>query len=632
LPISRTPPPNGRWATGLWRVSAGVLSAGGALVSILSYTHSVTAYPDGSSRASRPHPTPHSVAVAPRADTVGAIGDSIQLAVTATDERGATLAGLAPAWTSTDEAVASVDHGGTVVARGEGSTTIVVSVGQLLAQSRITVQQVAAAIRLGDSVVRVAEGERAPLSARVVDVRGNPIARAAALWHTSDSTVASVDGSTEVVGMSPGATTLSATFGDLVSGLRVEVKAVPASVTVVAGEGQRAAAGRPLPAPVTAQIVSRSGRPVSGVAVSFRIDGSSGSCEPAVDTSDGRGVVQTIWMLGSTPGRQHLTIAVEGVSVSPVLSAEADPVRGNTRIAVASEGLSGLAAETLAAPVLIRVTDSTGIGLADLPVTWRAPDGGAVELLGNRTDSLGEARARVKLGPRAGPQRVQVQVGNPRTLPPYTFALGAQPGPAVRIVVESGDGQRGTVGSPLRRSLAVRTLDRLGNSVPAVPLAVLPAAGSVADSVLRTDSTGSARVLWTLGRTAGLQRLRVRLGDAPGGLDLTARASAGAPAAIAFVAPPATATAGRALARPVTVSVTDQYGNPALERGVSFRSSSGRVTPTRVVTDSKGRAEVRWTPGAKPGEESLVATVPGTAVRETLTLRVTPRKVTRPAP
>ena len=50
-----------------------------------------------------------------------------------------------------------------------------------------------------------------------------------------------------------------------------------------------------------------------------------------VDTSDARGTVRTVWTLGEVPGRQHLAISTEGVSVLPVLTAEADPVAARER-------------------------------------------------------------------------------------------------------------------------------------------------------------------------------------------------------------------------------------------------------------------------------------------------------------
>jgi hypothetical protein len=629
-------------AANVWKIGAGTLSTAAALVSILSYTSSVKGLGFAPKKAPPPSaPETRWVGLSPAADTLTALGDTLQLAVTATDQRGAAQVGITPAWTSTEDDVASVDQGGRVVARGPGMTTIVVSVGRVTARSRITVRQIPAAVRLSDTLIRIPEGEHVRPLAQVVDARGGAVRGARPSWQTSDAAVVAIDSLGQAKGMSPGQATLTAVFDDLQAGLPVEIVAVPASVTVVSGEDQRAPVGRPLSTPVIAQIVSRSGRPVPGVPVEFRIQSGEGSTTPAADSSDARGMVRTVWTLGGIPGRQHLAIAVEAVSVSPVLSAEADPVGANTRITLISEELSGQAGDTLVQPVRIRVTDSLGAALSDLPVVWNTPDGGSLMVLGARTDSLGEARARWKLGPKAGRQRVQVQVGNARMMPIFTGRATAVAGAPASIVARSGEAQTGTVGMTLPKAVVVRALDRLGNPVPDVRLALLPKAGSVADSAIHTDSTGQASIRWSLGRPAGLQRMTVRVESGSAKLELTARARSGKPSKLEFLPLRASDASARAGARsqtaapchlspvtshlrPVTchllLQLTDDYGNPVAERTVRFRSASGSVKPARAVTDPEGQVQVRWTPGRKAVKPSVLAEVPGTDARGTLTL------------
>ncbi|MBA3259324.1 MAG: Ig-like domain-containing protein [Gemmatimonadales bacterium] len=159
---------------------------------------------------------------------------------------------------------------------------------------------------------------------------------------------------------------------------------------------------------------------------------------------------------------------------------------------------------------------------------------------------------------------------------------------------------------------------------------VLTSAGRVADSLLSSDSTGQAKVRWTLGPTTGSQRLTVSLAGADTTLTVTARARAGAPDTLMFVAPPATGTAGRALPKPVVVQVADAQGNPVPGRTVVFTATGGGSSPARAVTDSTGRARVRWTLGRKAGAMSLVGKVAGSDVKGTLTVAAKVRA--RPAP
>jgi hypothetical protein len=609
-----------RWTAGVGRVGAASLSAGAALASILSYTSSagipVPGVPPAALRA-------HSVTLGPALDTAYAIGDTIQLAAVVTDSSGTAMMGVAPAWTSGDPSIAMVSQAGTVTAQGGGATAIVVRVGQLEARSRIVVLQRPASLQVDDTLLRVPESERMPLTAHVVDARGHPIVGADVTWSASDPAVATIEDA-EVVGISPGRTALTAMAGQLQLQLPIEVMPVPSSITVLGGEGQRGPAGRSLPLPVAAQIVSRTGRPISGVAATFHSVSLGASAEPALDTSDARGMVRTVWRLGDLPGRQQLTISVEGVSVTPALGAEADPVAANTKVELITKALTGEVGDTLPETVAVRVTDSLGMALGDVPVAWSALDGGTLIPLSSRTDSLGEARATWTLGSKAGRQRARMQAGNPRTMPALTAVATAKAGEAASVALKSGDRQLGTVGAQLKLPIVLRTVDRYGNAVPREVIRLEPAAGRLADSSVTTDSTGHTKVLWTLGRSAGLQRMVVRLAGDTVETEVTALARPGKPAKLAFVGPPETARPGRPLPKPLVVQVTDAYGNPLGGRTVVFTPSSGTVTPTRGLTDVDGRTQVRWTPGPKSKKPELAGSVAGSDVIRSLVLSARP--------
>jgi hypothetical protein len=424
------------------------------------------------------------------------------------------------------------------------------------------------------------------------------------------------------VGVGPGRTVLTGMAGQLQRMLPAEVIPVPGSITVLGGEGQGGPAGRALPVPVSAQIVSRTGRPMPGVAAVFHSPAPGALPQPAADTSDAGGMVQTVWRLGDIPGRQQLTISVDGVAVTPALGAEADPVPANVKVELAGGPLGGQVGDTL--PVTINVVDSLGMALPDVPVSWSTLDGGTVTAPSIRTDSLGEARATWTLGPKAGRQRTRVQVGNPRTMPAFTVTATASAGPAASVVVKSGDRQLGSVGAALKLPLVLRTVDRHGNPVPGSAVRLQAAAGKLADSSIATDSTGQAKILWTLGRSAGLQRMAIRLAGDTAETEATALARPGKPAKLAFLSPPETAKPGRPLPKPLVVLVTDVYGNPLGGQTVVFKPSSGSVTPTRGLTDADGRAKVRWTLGPRSKKPELAGTVAGSDVTRTLVVSARP--------
>jgi Bacterial Ig-like domain (group 1) len=364
-------------------------------------------------------------------------------------------------------------------------------------------------------------------------------------------------------------------------------------------------------------VVSRSGRPIPGVPVRFVLEEGAGRAEPQADSSDAQGIARASWTLGGFPGRQTLSVVADGIATPTVVTAEAEPVAANTRITVVSEGLQGPAGEAISEPATVRVTDTSGVALVDVPVAWTAADEGSVVASESRTDSLGQARARWTLGPKSGVQRVYVQVGSARTVPRFPVSGTALAGAAAKASVIGNAKHEGVVGGTLR-PVEIRVLDRAGNEVPGVPVALAPASGSVADSVVTTDSAGRAMVAWTLGRTAGMQHLTVKVEGVERPIEIVARARAAAPANLAFVTPKP-GMEKRAV-QSLDVDLTDAYQNPVADQPVVFSSKFGTVSPARVMTDTHGRAHTRWTPGSKVGKRTLVAAVKGSDARTTFVL------------
>jgi hypothetical protein len=609
------------------KVVAGAVSTAAAAASIISTASSLNERQLATLTRQKSPAEVRWVGISPAADTAYAIGDTLQLTATIADAHGAALPGVLPSWSSDRLDVASVDSAGAVVAQGQGLATISVAAGGRSARAVVVVRQSPHALAIpGDTVLQVPEGTRVRATAQVLDARGHEIIGLAPAWHSGDLGIAAVDGTGEITGITPGRAIMTAELGGLSARLTTEVVPVPASLTVVSGEGQRAPVERRLGAPIMVQVVSRGGRPISGVPVRFA-SSDGGSAEPEVDTSNSHGIARTAWKLGSIPGRQRLTPSVDGVTAAPVFVADADPVPANTRITLASEGAAGMVGQLIGEPIVIRVTDTAGAAVADLPVTWAVGDGGLMAEYDARTDSLGQARARWRLGKRAGLQAARALVGNPRTIPAFVVTAVAHADAPAGVRVVSGAGQTGEVGSELKKPIVAVVTDAAGNPVPGATLAVRAAAGSVSDTLVSSDSAGRVTLRWTLGRTAGNQQLRLRLENADTTVAVPARARPLAPANLAFDAAPTAGAPGRALTRPLGIVVTDAYGNPVADRAIRFAARSGRVSPERVMTDAQGRARTRWTLGAKPGSQTLEAAVVGTALRDTAV--VAARKTTK---
>jgi hypothetical protein len=614
-----------KWGT-TFKGVATILSATAATVSIASFVAGRQSAPDSTATAGLGAVEVSRIDLSPDADTAYSLGDTLHFTTLAADAHGQALRADAVHWSVDDPAIASVDSAGQVVARGPGVTMVTVAIGGRAGRARIWVLPKLTALAVeGDSLIRIPEGTELPLRAAGSDARGNHIAPTGLTWNAGDAAVATIDTAGTLRGITPGTTTVTVASAGLAAERRVEVVPVPVSITLTAGGDQRAAAGQKVPGVIAVQVVSRSGRPVPNVMVRFDATAGMGRVEPDTATTDGHGVASTRWTLGPFPGRQRLAVEVTGIDSALFVTAEADPTPKNTRITLLTDSLSGEVGMPLAAPVVVLLTDSAGLALTDVPVAWATLDGGAFSLTDARTDSLGEARAHWRLGPKAGRQRVKVQVGNPRTLPPFAFSATALPGAAAAIVMLSGDAQRGAVGTVLARAIVVRVADSLGNPVDGVPVRFKPQTGK-ADSVVRTRKDGSASSRWTLGNSAGPVRLVARVDDLADSAVVTATAQPGSPKKIYFAAAPASGTAGRTLPKMVQVIVRDRFGNPVPKVAVRFSVAVGKATPVQGVTDSTGRVGTTWTLGPKRGKQALTATVKSPALKVTHTIEAGPAR------
>ena len=350
---------------------------------------------------------------------------------------------------------------------------------------------------------------------------------------------------------------------------------------------------------------------------------------PASALSDADGRARTTWTLGGLPGSQSLIATVQQLDSTLVVTAEGDPVPANTRTMAVMEQPSGAAALPLADPVQLRVTDSSGRVLPDVPVRWQALDG-TVAPLAPRTDSAGIARARWTLGPAAGTQRLRAQVGSAHgggAIPPVTITAKALAGAATRMVVVSGDRQRGTVGASLRRPIVVRVLDAAGNGVADAALVVSVSSGALLDSLVRTDASGNAALSWTLGRSAGNHTMGVHLDGLEASLHVVASAQPGAPANIDF--DEVRGSHAGTSTRKLVAMVTDLYGNPVPNAKLGLTAQGGRVSPSRAVSDGRGTVALTWTPGSGA---TLSGAIAGTDVRETYALHGGPAVLQAGAP
>ena len=200
------------------------------------------------------------------------------------------------------------------------------------------------------------------------------------------------------------------------------------------------------------------------------------------------------------------------------------------------------------------------------------------------------------LGPTAGSQTLTAAASG---LTGVSFTAAATAGGPAAITVVSGDNQQAAVGTPVG-PIAVRVDDQYGNPVSGatVTLQVTSGGGQLAMSTALTNAQGVAAAGgWVLGTVPGPNTLTASISGGASRM-FTATAIAGAAARLALTGGDAqSGDLGAPLATPLSVRVTDTYGNAVANVAVAFSvtSGSGQLAPVSASTNSQGSASTSLT-------------------------------------
>jgi Big-like domain-containing protein len=376
----------------------------------------------------------------------------------------------------------------------------------------------------------------------------------------------------------------------------------PATVTMVQGDGQNGRVGEALAQPLVAQVTDANGRPIDGATVVFVLTdpapGASIAPDTATTNSDGQASANVV--LGTRPGSQSGQVQALGASGSPsatvnfTLTAVSENANGIA--AVSGQDQTGAVGSTLAAPLVVQVTDPFGNPIAGVTVTWTVDGGGSVSAGTTTTGTDGTTSVQRTLGGTAGVQHTFAGVDG-LAGSPVTFTATATAGAASGVTIVSGDGQTGPVSTELPNDLVVQVRDTGGNAVPGVAVAwvVGTGGGSVTPTTSVTDASGRASAAWTLGSSPGANTVSAVVSGI-GVVGFSATATAGAAARLQIqTQPSASAVSGVPLAQQPVIQLLDAQGNQSKQSGVTVQvaiaAGGGTLSGTTTAqTDGNGRA------------------------------------------
>ncbi len=323
---------------------------------------------------------------APRATTITvnpsqlhlkALEATAQLTAEVRDQRNQVMAGVAVTWSSNDAGIARVDAAGLVGAVANGNATITATAGSVVGRAAVVVEQEAVTMRLAPAALEFrALGDTVRLVAEAADANGYAVGVA---WSSSDSKVATIDGSGLVVAAGNGTARITATAGTVtemaavvVEQEAVELIGLPAVDTILwynePGDTVR----------LVAETVDANGHPVEGLQVEWS------SSLAWVATVDGGGLVRG---------------AGEGVTV---VTAAVASLRATTELAVVNRDRAALVAlyHATDGPNWERNRNWLRAGMRDWEgVVTNVREDGVVTVLGI---SLGENRLTGPIPPEIG--------------------------------------------------------------------------------------------------------------------------------------------------------------------------------------------------------------------------------------
>lgn len=557
------------------------------------------------------------IRISPATDTAWSLGDTLHYAVSASDTNGIALTAPVLTWTVANTSIADVRTDGSVIAKGAGETSLIVSGGRTVARSTIVVRPRTVVLKPAADTVELPEGSSTSLIAVPYDARGAIIRGVLARWNSTDTNVVDVDSLGLATAHAPGLATASASLDGAGTRMVVRVTPVLGALTVHSGTGQHARASTELPAAVVIRSLSRQRQPLPGILL--RAVPEAGSVEVDTATTGPDGTARFRWTLGERPGPQRMVVHAQGIDSVAIIGAEADPVAANVRFFLMDSVGTAPAGGALPSPITVRLTDSLGQVLPNVPVRWIGMDGSRIVANSARTDSLGQVTANWTLGPKVGPNRGRIIAG-PGETPALPLSTRSMAGVPARITILRGNDQRGVVGQTLGARVTFRVTDAGGNPTPGVTLNVDQSDGTVTNPTVKTGSDGTASLRWAFGATAGPQRTVVSVQEAPSVKATVNSTARPAPASKVEIVSPSISIVSSNSIRVVS-AVTDSLGNPISGVVVQYSVTAGSLSTRRVTTDAQGRATSTWTLARRQGDQVITVHAAGVRVDATKTVK-----------
>jgi alpha-tubulin suppressor-like RCC1 family protein/uncharacterized protein YjdB len=535
-------------------------------------------------------------------------GDSLQVLATVLDQLGqpfdAIPAGVTVQWSSSDDAIASVDASGMITGHAAGAAVVAAVAtgrfGNVSVSAPVTVRPQVTGFEIvsGDGQTgTVGDALAARFRVRILNRLGAGVPGVAVGFAVTQGggSLDAASANTDASGIAEAGLTLGTLVGPNVVEARtsrlplvvLQFTALSqpgpvASLTAISGGGQTGAAGALLPQPLVAAAADRFANPVPGVTVDWAATLGGGGVAPAATTTNASGQASAQWTLGPLDGTQHATASVGGVLLAGFTATAIAPV---ATVTVAPPAPSVVEGDTLRLTATPR--DALGNELFGRPVAWTSDNTPVATVVAGLVTAVspGSAVITATIGGANG-----------------TTTVTVTPAPVASVTVAPATATLGVGGTQPFSATARDAAGRI--------LSGRPVTWSLSDSSLAAiDAGGTLTAI-----AAGTLTVTATVSGVSGAASVTIAA---APAPVATVeVSPATPTVASGATVQLTATPKDAAGNVLLGRAVTWSSSA----PGVAAVDDAGLVL-----GALAGSATITATVEG--VNGTATITVTPGSV-----
>jgi hypothetical protein len=260
------------------------------------------------------------------------------------------------------------------------------------------------------------------LTATVKDQNGATMSATVA-WTVS-GTAATVSGTGLVTAEANGSATVTATAGTATRSATITVQQVAAQMQKLPdGDGQQDTVTKTLPTQLTVQVNDRLSVAIVGAAVNFAVSAGGGSVNPATGSTGADGRLSTSWTFGTLAGNHTVTATPATGTGSAQFAGTAVADAPDTLFKVSGDSVQGQPGGALANPLVVKVADQHGNGVAGVDVTF-TPTQGSANPTDATTDAQGLASTAWTLGGTEGGQSL-VAASSGLNGSPVTFSATA---------------------------------------------------------------------------------------------------------------------------------------------------------------------------------------------------------------